>query len=89
MTRYKTILVPTKPVPCKVTKPPEDFPVGVLTEGCPEGFLCITDDSAAMTGLFIRDAKRTFKDLRACPNVTLDETFGTALDRWMKEKQSQ
>lgn len=65
------------------------FPLGILKEGCPEGFLCITDETAAKTGLYIRDAIRFHNDVRACPLVEIDETLATALERWIQEQQQR
>lgn len=90
LTRTKTILVPTKPEPCHVSAFPAEPTLYGTKDGCPEGFVCISEESAIEMGLWVRDATRYHKDAKACPTVEeAPQPLGTALNRWIEEQQKR
>jgi hypothetical protein len=75
--------VPVKPVPCEVSKYPDDVIIEGTNENCPEGYACFTIDSAVKIGLTKRDADRFYFDVLACPYVHINQTQYNALDRYL------
>ena len=67
-TRSKTILVPTKPTPCRVSTFPVD-PLIEFSAECPISAVCLTDASAISLGIWIRSVIRYHNDVNACPLV--------------------
>lgn len=86
--RTKTIHIPIKPDPCEVSKyPPATTLVGIA-EGCPDGYVCITINSAIAIALTKADADRFYRDVAACPWVKIsNDPLGTALDRWLQAQK--
>lgn len=87
--RTKTIHVPISPEPCRVGKYPPGYTLMGITEGCPDGFVCITVNSAIAIALTKADADRFYRDVTACPYVQIsDDPLGTALDRWIAAQKN-
>lgn len=60
-----------KPTECRVPPFPAD-PVGLVIENCEIGedtWVCMTQESAAAIGLWVRDVIRYYEAVKGCPNV--------------------